>query len=287
VPILANGVRAWGTVFAAQHVGAEKAAGIDHLIYGWIFFAVVIAAVLAMSWRFFDRGPNDRMIDAQAIAQTNWVTRFEGKPFTNHLGLLGMAGLAGLALGWSAYAQSLQAPLPGQIFLPEVAGWQRADFAPTAKWEPRAKGAEHRLLGSYTDGQGRRVDVFFAQYASQAEGKEAGGFGEGALRPESGWAWTSSGPAIGGAKSERLVYEGTTERLALTWYRTGDLLTGSNTRLKLANIADRLLLRARPTAMLIFSAEAAPGNDPAAALAAFHRAAGEIGPWMDRIGQGG
>ncbi len=287
VPILANGVRAWGTVFAAQYVGAEKAAGIDHLIYGWIFFAVVIAAVLAMSWRFFDRGPNDRMINAQAIAQTNWVTRFEGKPFANHLGLLGMAGLAGLALGWSAYAQSLQAPLPGQIFLPEVAGWQRADFAPTAKWEPRAKGAEHRLLGSYTDGQGRRVDVFFAQYASQAEGKEAGGFGEGALRPESGWAWTSSGPAIGGAKSERLVYEGTTERLALTWYRTGDLLTGSNTRLKLANIADRLLLRARPTAMLIFSAEAAPGNDPAAALAAFHRAAGEIGPWMDRIGQGG
>jgi hypothetical protein len=78
---------------------------------------------------------------------------------------------------------------------------------------------------------------------------------------------------------------GATERLAHTWYRTGNLLTGSNAQLKLANIADRLLLRARPTAVLILSSERIPGADPAASLAAFESAVGEIGPWMDRIAE--
>lgn len=286
VPILANGIRAWGTVFAAQYVGAERAAGIDHLIYGWIFFALVIAAVMAISWRFFDRHPNDPMIDAAAIAADPRFDRFERTVLVPVRALLGSGLLVALALGWSAYAQSLSASLPRQVFLPEVPGWQRVDYAPEAPWEPRASGADHRLLGSYADASGRRVDVFYAQYAFQTEGKEAGGFGEGALRPESGWSWTSGGPAVGEAKSDRLLYNGATERIALTWYRSGNLLTGSNVRLKLANIADRLLLRSRPTALLIVSAEQAPGRDPAAALDAFRISVGEIGPWMDRIGEG-
>ncbi|MFN5779771.1 MAG: exosortase A, partial [Novosphingobium sp.] len=37
-PILANGVRAWATILAAQYVGAEKAGGFDHIVYGWVFF---------------------------------------------------------------------------------------------------------------------------------------------------------------------------------------------------------------------------------------------------------
>jgi EpsI family protein len=128
--------------------------------------------------------------------------------------------------------------------------------------------------------------VFYALYAAQSEGKEAGGFGEGALRPDSGWSWTSNGPSVVGAKSERLLYNGATARLALTWYRSGSLLTGSNARLKLGNIVDRLLLRARPTATLILSSEQSDGNDPAAALSAFRTTVGEIGPWMDHIGEG-
>ena len=71
----------------------------------------------------------------------------------------------------------------------------------------------------------------------------------------------------------------------MTYYRTGSLLTGSNTRLKLANITDRLLLRPRATALLILSAEQRPGHDAARALAAFRAAIGDPGQWMDRIGQ--
>ena len=81
------------------------------------------------------------------------------------------------------------------------------------------------------------------------------------------------------------MIDGRAERIALTFYHTGALVTGSNARLKLANITDRLLLRPRSTALLILSAEQHPGHDAAAALAAFRGAIGNPGPWMDRIGQ--
>ena len=75
VPILANGVRAWGTIFIAQSQGVEFAAGFDHIVYGWIFFALVMIAVLGASWRFFDRSPDDPLIDAAALEASPLLAR--------------------------------------------------------------------------------------------------------------------------------------------------------------------------------------------------------------------
>ncbi len=285
VPILANGVRAWGTIFAAQYVGIEKAAGIDHLIYGWVFFAVVIVAVLAASWRFFDRAIDDPMIDAKALKAMPVLDRLERAGLPDWGALAGCGALVAGGIAWATAATALVAPLPPQVGLPDVPGWQRIDYAPQAAWEPLAGGADHRLLGRYQDAAGNQVDVFYALYASQGEGKEAGGFGQGALTPESTWAWTGNGPAMPSAKSERLLSGGRIERLALTYYRSGDLLTGSNMRLKLANIADRLLLRERTTAVLILSAERRQDFEPQAEISAFQAAIGDPGQWIDRIAE--
>jgi EpsI family protein len=164
-----------------------------------------------------------------------------------------------------------------------VSGWQRVDYTPRAWWEPRAAGADHRLLGRYASADGRQVDVFLALYAAQGKGRRASGYGEGALPEGNAWAWQEPGPPLDGARSDRMLGPGRVKRVALTWYRTGDLLTGSPVRLSLANVADRLLLRARPTAMLILSAEDAPGQPAERALAEFRAAVGPPGPWMDRI----
>ena len=282
LPILANGVRAWGTIFLAQYVGAEQATGVDHLIYGWIFFAVVMAATLAIAWRFFDRGATDPMIDAEAIERSAWLTRLERFTIAPAVVLAAIAGLALLVMIWATAADLLRAPLPREIALPEVAGWQRVPYAPAVPWEPRASGAEHRLLGRYRDGLGHQVDVFFALYALQDEGREAGGFGEGALRPGSGWAWLSPGAPVADAKADRLLGAGRHMRLAETTYRTGMVMTGSNLRLKLANIADRLALRARPTMLLILSSE---NREAEASLRAFRASVEPLGPWMDRVAQ--
>ena len=93
----------------------------------------------------------------------------------------------------------------------------------------------------------------------------------------------SAGVPAAGARADWLRAGTDVNRLAHTYYRTGDLLAGSNMRLKLANIADRLLLRPRPTMLLIVSAEQTGAQDAAAALAAFHQSTGDPGEWMDRI----
>lgn len=282
-PILANGVRAWGTIFAAQYVGAEKAGGFDHIVYGWFFFALVIAAVLGLSWRHFDRAVDDPMIDAETITAMKLPRIFTAGTMAAPLVILSCGVLVLGGQAWARTAEGLLAPMPQQIFLPEVPGWSRVDYAPTVPWEPRAAGAEHRLLGRYADAEGRKVDVFLALYPAQSEGREATGFGEGALSENSEWSWNSAGPATSGAKSDLLRARGSVERLAQTYYRNGNLLTGSALKLKIATIEDRLLLRREPTAMLILSVEASGSEDPGVALDRFRQATGPVGPWMDRI----
>jgi hypothetical protein len=56
--------------------------------------------------------------------------------------------------------------------------------------------------------------------------------------------------------------------------------------LKLWNIADRLLLRARPTATLILSSEDHASAPAASALAAFVDATGPLDQWIDRVARG-
>ena len=100
VPILANGARAWATVYVAQYVGAEAATGFDHIVYGWIFFAVIVAALLAGAWRFFEREPEDYGWTADALTSWSWLTRAEGlniAPTVPALVIAAMAAIAALA----------------------------------------------------------------------------------------------------------------------------------------------------------------------------------------------
>ncbi|MGC1270050.1 MAG: exosortase C-terminal domain/associated protein EpsI, partial [Croceibacterium sp.] len=184
---------------------------------------------------------------------------------------------------WSRAAQSLSAPLPAQIHLPQVPGWTRVDYAPAVPWHPRAAGADHRLIGRYANAQGQHVDVFVALYAGQGEGREAGAFGEGALVPATDWRWLEPAPGIDGGKGEWLQAQGVHRRLAITFFRSGDLLTGSNVRLKLATLQAGLAMQARPTTMLIVSAEE-QGGAAEQAVRAFLQSAGPLNSWMDRFG---
>ncbi|MBT0669120.1 exosortase A [Novosphingobium profundi] len=284
VPILANGVRAWGTIYAAQIFGVEVAAGFDHIVYGWFFFAIILTLVILGAWRFFDRPADAPMIDLAAITGNRtlaWLGGTGAMPLA-----LALASCLVLVAGvrvWAQAADRLAAPLPARIALPDVTGWHRVPYDPRVWWEPRAQGAEHRLLGRYADGEGRVVDVFVALYSGQGEGREAGGFGEGALMRESTWSWQA--PAVGpsGGRGERLLANGTLERVAVTWYRNGTLLSGSNLGLKLAVIDDQLFLRAEPTVMLIVSAEERGDRPAAQSIARFVGSTGDLARWMDAL----
>ena len=65
--ILANALRASGTILIAENYGHDYARGVDHLVYGWVFFAVTIIAVMLVARRWFDRPANDPAVDLNAL----------------------------------------------------------------------------------------------------------------------------------------------------------------------------------------------------------------------------
>ena len=98
VPVLANGVRAWGTIYIAQSQGIEFAAGFDHIVYGWIFFALVMVAVIGGAWRYFDRSPEDPLIDVASIEASPLFASLERYDMDGWKALAGILLLVGVAV---------------------------------------------------------------------------------------------------------------------------------------------------------------------------------------------
>lgn len=57
VPIVANWLRAYMIVMLGHLSGNKLAVGVDHLIYGWIFFGIVVAIMFAIGTRWAEAEP--------------------------------------------------------------------------------------------------------------------------------------------------------------------------------------------------------------------------------------
>ncbi len=285
LPVLANGVRAWGTIYIAQSEGIAFAEGFDHIFYGWVFFALVVGALLAAAWPWFDRHPEDLATGAALLRIPHWLEPYISFGRSRRTATMTAAILAcvvSFAL-WNDAATGTRAALGDTIEFASVPGWTQTDYTPTYDWQPRATGADHRLIGRFIGPKGQQIDAFVALYADQGEGREATAFGEGALVPDSDWRWMRPGPDTPNAQSDWLLVHGQHKRLAQTSFRTGDLLTGSAFELKLAAMRNRLLLRDEATAMLILSSELQADGAAQDAIADFRQAIGDEREWLDRM----
>lgn len=277
VPILANGLRAFGTIYAAWWTSVEAATGFDHIVYGWLFFALVMAAVLAIGWKWFDRDPDARWFDPAKLQAV--PRRRVDAPIA---GLLVLA-VASLFLGWASLDDSRAAPIPAAIALPEVPGWHRVPPDTRAPWSPNYPGADHFLIGRYADDRGRAVDLAVAVYARQQEGRELVGFGIGAIRENDRWVRIEDlGPVRRGA-ALRMVGPGRVEREVVTWYRVGDVLTGSDKRVKLETLKAKLLGGRQAAVAVLLSAEQGADNGAHAAIQDFLGALGPVEGLADRM----
>jgi exosortase len=59
VPVIANGFRALGIVSLGHVLGSAEAAAADHVLYGWIFFSIVILILIALGLPFREDGQPD------------------------------------------------------------------------------------------------------------------------------------------------------------------------------------------------------------------------------------
>ena len=73
VPIIANGIRALGIIVLGQILGSAEAAAADHIIYGWLFFTVVMLLLIAGGQIFREQAPtvNQPTQSAPLIARSS------------------------------------------------------------------------------------------------------------------------------------------------------------------------------------------------------------------------
>lgn len=279
VPIVANGVRAFATIWAANAISLERATGFDHIVYGWVFFGLVMAAVLAIGWRWFDRAPDAPAFDPATVQAP-----------VGHRAALPVAALlvlavAGLFPAWSQAIAGRAQPLPAHIDLPVLPGWRRVDVSTVAPWAPNYPGADHHLFGRYADAAGHRVDMAVAVYGSQGRGHEMIAFGNGVLREEDRWVRIADLPDIDGGSAMRITAVGTdqrpVERVVATWYRVGDVTTNAPPLVKIEGMKARLLGGPQRAVAIHLSAQVDAGQDPVAAIRAFRAALGDIGAVAD------
>lgn len=271
VPLVANWLRAYLIVMLGHLSGNELAVGVDHLIYGWVFFGLVIALMFWIGTLFRDDASHsptlqrDRATAMQADA---------GRATTigSALAAVAMASL------WFPLAAAL-APAGDRQHRAIAAIEGREGWRPVAAagidWQPRFVGHVASLRQAF-ERDGRRVVLYVAYYAGQTEGHEMVNSAN-VLVPPADPLWrevvgggaTLEGP--GGTQEARTAtISGPAGRLDVVWwYWIDGRTTTSDTVAKLLHAWSRLTRRPDDSAAVFSFTESADGSDGTVVLSRF------------------
>ncbi|HMM86454.1 exosortase A [Azohydromonas sp.] len=168
VPILANWLRAYIIVMLGHLSDNKIATGVDHILYGWVFFGAVIFVMFVIGMRWADpdepvpgRGAAALSAEASQAARQRTVVALAGATLVV---LLPHVALWGLQASERAQAEP-------QLHLPDRLGAWQATEASSADWSPHFVNPSAALRRSYAGPAGTvTVDVFYYR-AQNAERK--------------------------------------------------------------------------------------------------------------------
>lgn len=277
VPILANWLRAYIIVMLGHLSDNKIAAGVDHLIYGWVFFGIVIGAMFMIGARW---------ADPESSLAPPWVP---GWPSAAPARLWAMAAAA-LALLLAAQGLLWQLGQPSgtipSLALPApAAGWAAAepDQRP-GRWQPLfntanlQREAAYEAMGAGAGATGQ-VGLWVGYYRDQGYARKLVTSTNGLVEPggSSTWMQVAGGgtTAPDGRSWRTAVLRGANDPAALTaprlrvwqvYWIAGQLHT-SDARAKLQLAFNRLLGRGDDGAVLLLFT-ALPAQSTAEAQAA-------------------
>jgi exosortase A len=270
VPIVANWLRAYIIVMIGHLSDNRFAAGADHLVYGWVFFGVVIGL---MFWI----GAGWREPDADLAAAGSSRSAPKAVPAGSlAFGITALAAalVAGLPhLGLAAVERAERARGEPRMAPVLVRGWQQASTFPI-EWRPAFQGAAAEYTERFAR-EGSQVGLYIGYYRQQDYERKLVSSTNQLLRSDNRqWVQVGQGVrelAIDGAAPVR-VREALLRPTAAAarsdlpvlrvWqtYWVGGRLTTSDHVAKLLTAWSRLLGRGDDAAVLIFyTLEASPG----------------------------
>lgn len=276
VPIVANWVRAYLIVLLGHVSNNKLAAGADHLIYGWVFFGVVILLMFMIGARWSE--PES----APAAAITADRGHSGGRlPWAMPLAAAAVLLLPVLALNGLLAHESKVAPQLGE----PAARWRSAE--PPMSWQPEIEKPAAKLQRGYaaTDGpDSPSVGLFIGYFRQQsADSKLVSSNNQLVRSTDKDWALADTGlrqVALGSgtelpvrtATLRRPVGQADATRLRvwqLYWVNGRYTIDDSTAKAYLA--LNRLLGRGDDGAVLIFHAVESPTGSADALLEAYLR----------------
>lgn len=168
VPVVANGIRAYGIILLAYLSDMRIATGFDHLIYGFIFFSFVLFLMFWLGSLFREDTA------AQNTAQRRSDLGSAGSNTLRPVAVAAAVGVIVVALGplsWAGVtAWGAQVPPSAAGVLFAAGNAWKGPASVQGAWHPHFAGQHTQLFGSYRQ-VGRRVEVFVEAYAYPREGK--------------------------------------------------------------------------------------------------------------------
>jgi exosortase A len=169
VPIVANGFRAYMIVMIAHLSNMKLALGVDHFIYGWIFFGIVMTVLFWIGSWWSEELDHVPQVDSEPDdGKLKGLNEYKFYMFT---------GLA-LAISsiWPLRAEYIDNHINAltvnqlSVNLPDTVGmWKSTD--PITDWKPSYVGASTEIERHYSDGQDRAA-IFIKYYGRQQQDKE-------------------------------------------------------------------------------------------------------------------
>lgn len=272
VPLVANWIRAYGIVMLGHLSGNKLATGVDHLVYGWVFFGIVMTALfmIGMRWQEPERMPtfNPEMAGPRRSLAFTWLL----------LAIVLLLPRAGLWL--VQRGDSTAAPQLALEQLQDIGVWKGAPEGFTS-WQPAFTQPAFAWKRSYAAGT-RQAAVYLAYYRNQdSQRKLVSSENMLARNDDTFWAVVErGGRELGGneVRTARLrggsVGASGEQRLRVwQWYWVAGVLTASDVKAKLLNLKSRLSGRGDDGAIIVMFAPEAQDGGADAALSDFAPAA--------------
>jgi len=169
VPIVANGVRAYGIVMLAHLSSYQLAVGVDHIIYGWLFFGFVMFLLFWVGSFFRESQELIAKHETASVANNSNNDQKLSGAWAVCLILLVVSGPFAFAL-MNRPSDNVE-PVPKNLKLPDgVQNWA-GPLTANDNWQPYFHGAAQELRGRYQSGMSA-VQVYVAYYAAQSQGRE-------------------------------------------------------------------------------------------------------------------
>jgi exosortase A len=264
LPIIANWMRAYMIVMLGHLSNNRIAVGIDHLIYGWIFFGVLIFVMFSVGarWREDDVGPSRSGAAGSAVTSASLA----------RIGVM-FAGVFALLALWPALVTLVATGDQRQVIGQPVAatnGWTQS-FVQGDDWRPQAQNPSAVTAQSFASGNDR-VTLHSAYFRDQGQGHELVS-SENRLTTEGGaWSLLSSATAApfgnDGVRVRSAVLLDQAGRHVLVWHwywLGGQEWSSSDIHAKLDLAFDRLVRRSDTSAWTAVATDLDPEQPQRAA----------------------